>query len=57
MSADTYKINAVFTFAALLTIVALAADTVPAYAAAVAKLIIGAGFTFFSAFRADSCAV
>ena len=57
MSADTYKINAVFTFAALLTVVALAAYTIPAYTAAVAKLIIGAGFTFFSAFRADSCAV
>ena len=57
MSAVAQRFNAVFTFAALLTVVALAAYTIPAYTAAVAKLIIGAGFTFFSAFRADNCAV
>ena len=51
MSADTYKINAVFTFTALLTIVAFSANTVKAHPAAAAKLIVGTIHAFIVAFR------
>ena len=53
VAAVTDVFHTVFTFAALSTVVSLAANTVPADTAFAAELIISAGFAFFAALRTD----